>query len=121
MNDTKKASSRRLLDISVLVFLLRLFTHFVGFFQFGVAVYLTWTIYTATEHMTLQLGLVETLNPTAQTHPLFYDHRVIIVDAFYGGQGVVGDAMIAEELTAMRKTFLYEKTHTDDLCTGLTA
>ena len=52
---------------------------------------------------------------------LFKFHRVVIVDALDGGQGVVGYTMIAEELTAMRKTFLHKETHTDDLCAGLTA
>ena len=34
---------------------------------------------------------------------------------------MVGDTVVAEELTAMRKAFLYEKTHSYNLRTGLPA
>lgn len=48
-------------------------------------------------------------------------HAAVLVDTGDGGKGMVRDTMVAKELAALGKAFLYQEAHAHNLCTALAA
>ncbi len=48
-------------------------------------------------------------------------HAAVLVDTGDGGKGMVRDTMVAKELAALGKAFLYQEAHAHNLCAALAA